>query len=45
MEKKAEIERKIQTGEEELEDTNMLDVEKDIQVKLLCIGKIHRLKV
>ena len=43
LEKKAKIERKIQTGEEEVEDIDMLDVEKEIQVKLLYLGKIHRL--
>ena len=44
LEKKAKIERKIQTREEEVEDIDMLDVEKEIQVKLLYLGKIHRLK-
>ena len=43
LEKKAKIERKIQTREEEVEDIDMLDVEKEIQVKLLYLGKIHRL--
>ena len=45
LEKKAEIERKIQTGEEELEDTDMLSVQKEIQVKLIYLQKFHRLKV
>ena len=40
------LEKKMegQTGAEEVEDIDKVDVEKEIQVKLFYLGRIHRLK-
>ena len=44
MEKKAEMKREGQAGAEDLADIDKVDVEKEIQVKLLYLEKYHRLK-